>query len=256
MSHNRRSLPLRPTTRSTRPVARLPPPPPPRPTPRPPYYNINLEHEGFLTFFTKEELARGADMHIKDFGTDKCAMCHRLVALYGWARYSTFCGYIHALGKVCKACDVFKRNNKAPPPCTCAPDAIACETTDSGCPLHVVPAMTRVPDGVPRLLVPFREYCIEADVIGMNELDRALLGYGLSQGSADRTATCPIPAWRPASASEATRPRPSDHLPHSASGYPYGSPDLGASRRARKRAVENEQASAMAEEKFKNYMFD
>ncbi|KAJ6473452.1 hypothetical protein DFH09DRAFT_1109978 [Mycena vulgaris] len=138
-----------------------------------------------------------------------------------------------------------------PPPCTCPHGARACEKTDSGCLLHVVPAFYRVPDGVPRLVAPYME---SFHWVGESEPDaatrvmradeRAILGGQLTQES--RYSECSLLSLRaPVREGMAC----SGLLPPGM--LPYGSPEAGVERRQVRKTVK--ESAAEAEARFLNY---
>ncbi|KAJ6521020.1 hypothetical protein DFH09DRAFT_1331504 [Mycena vulgaris] len=126
-----------------------------RPLPRalPPLYSANIEQHSLRFMCTRAELIRGEEEQRRH--NEPCDNCGLEVCPWGYAEYWDTRGFTRPLSPICKACDVHVRAGTEPPPCTCPHGARACEKTDSGCLLHVVPAFYRVPDGVPHLVAPY-----------------------------------------------------------------------------------------------------
>ncbi|KAJ6464647.1 hypothetical protein C8R47DRAFT_1224716 [Mycena vitilis] len=209
-------------------------------------YDIGLVLETeHLAFLTRAELLRGGAAHREQYEKDRCTECHHLVTLWGWGEYSAMDGELARSFQICKGC--FKHHGfnwgsavGSAPPCTCPADAIAGENTDSGCALHVVPAMRCVPRGVPRVIVATGGG-LRWRGSGYDALDTAVKSWQ----ACFSTRECPIPALRPP---------PSRSLSLVRREAPYAI-SLEGRRQAReaKKAAEKLAESAAAEAEFMAY---
>ncbi|KAF8217952.1 hypothetical protein K438DRAFT_1952811 [Mycena galopus ATCC 62051] len=219
-------------------------------------WDINLVNGGgVMIFCTANELATEAEHHIRLYGEDRCYGCTLKVALWGWAKYKVTAEGFTCVFKLCKACWVHDHCNEYSPlanqpTCTCTPGrAVACD--DAVCARHVVPAMERVPAGIPRMLVaanpdPERR---------LNKLTAAVAAYHAT-AAADDPNYSPCPRRRkvksnPFAIRSSRNPgginpaRVRAHPLSRPTGYEYGSPEAGAKRRAirlqeKKVSVKNE----------------
>ncbi|KAF8187990.1 hypothetical protein K438DRAFT_1764694 [Mycena galopus ATCC 62051] len=195
-----------------------------------------------MIFCTADELATEAEHHIRLYGEDRCYGCTLKVALWGWAEYKVTAEGFTRVFKLCKACWVHDHCNEYSPlanqpTCTCTPGrAVACD--DAVCTRHVVPAMERVPAGIPRMLVaanpdPERR---------LNKLTAAVAAYRAT-AAADDPNYSPCPRHRkvksnPFAIRSSRNPgginpaRVRAHPLSRPTGYEYGSPEAGAKRRA------------------------
>ncbi|KAJ6574194.1 hypothetical protein B0H19DRAFT_1253924 [Mycena capillaripes] len=163
----------------------------------PSFYDIGLKDgNGLMTFLTEAELKQGAVQHKREWGADKCEQCGQYVALWAWGEYDIFFDSVSRAYTVCKACFVYDWRNfgcgsNDPPPCSCPPGAISGEKVDSGCALHVVRPMQRLPPGFPRKLVP-HNYAITVPGRGFNKLDAAVAAWRKCFCARE----CAVEAWR------------------------------------------------------------
>ncbi|KAJ6559395.1 hypothetical protein DFH09DRAFT_1083562 [Mycena vulgaris] len=222
-----------------------------RPLPRalPPLYSANIEQHSLRAMCTRAELIRAEEEQRQH--NEPCDNCGLEVCPWGYVEYWDTRGFTMPLSPICKACDVHVRAGTEPPPCTCPPGARACEKTDSGCLLHVVPAFYRVPDGVPRLVAPYIEsfYWVgesepDAATRVMRADECAILGWQLTQES--RYSECSLLSLRAPVREGMAR---SGLLPPGM--LPYGSPEAGVERRQVRKTVK--ESAAEAEARFMNY---
>ncbi|KAJ7659662.1 hypothetical protein DFH06DRAFT_1130430 [Mycena polygramma] len=121
-------------------------------------------------------------------------------------------------------------------PCTCPADAIAGEKTDSGCALHVVPAIRCVPPGIPRVIVATG--------------GQALAGHRL-QRSGHRRQVLADMRQHPRVSNSRLAP-PAEPLVKRETPYVISLEERRQARKARK-AAEELAESAAAEEEFRTY---
>ncbi|KAJ7430690.1 hypothetical protein B0H11DRAFT_2238064 [Mycena galericulata] len=91
----------------------------------------------------------------------RCDECDLLIAPLGCGEYvpkKERNNELHPTSQVCKACwpysmwNLVKTVEGPAPPCTCPPGSVAGEEVDSGCCLHVVPAVNALPRGTTEVL--------------------------------------------------------------------------------------------------------
>ncbi|KAJ7430767.1 hypothetical protein B0H11DRAFT_2258751 [Mycena galericulata] len=202
------------------------------------------DDDGYMVFFTASELAR-CKAELEALPNDStCSDCHRRVATLGWAEFSPFLGGISRDYDVCKACWAYHKSNLyavtdvPAPPCTCPADAVACANVDSGCALHIVPAMEAVPRDIPRVLVAPRTTTevFRGMTGGLSLLDIAICAYRASKASKD--SQCPIVRWR----NNSTDPDAASCTPR----LPYGTPSAGEQRRRQSRELEKKKERELA----------
>ncbi|KAJ6534060.1 hypothetical protein DFH09DRAFT_1325500 [Mycena vulgaris] len=123
-------------------------------------FDINAAtDDGHIVLFTEDQLrffsAQLPDAH--------CVGCNQPITPFGCGEYLLHEGALGAYEEECKACWEYSHNNihafgqdgyRDPPPCTCPPGSVACEKIDSGCKLHIVPAMTPVTPGITTVVRP------------------------------------------------------------------------------------------------------
>ncbi|KAJ6568330.1 hypothetical protein DFH09DRAFT_1313781 [Mycena vulgaris] len=121
-------------------------------------FDINAAtDDGRIVLFTEDQLrlfsTQLLDAH--------CVGCNQPIAPFGCGEYLLHDGALGAYEEECKASWEYSRNNIRvfgqdgyPPACTCPPGSVAGEKINSGCKLHIVPAMTPVPPGITTVVRP------------------------------------------------------------------------------------------------------
>ncbi|KAJ7802259.1 hypothetical protein B0H13DRAFT_1931962 [Mycena leptocephala] len=211
----------------------------------PTLYDIGLlDAHDLMCFLRHEELEHGVAAHNRDYGADRCTKCAQRVKVYGWGEYSIVEDEVVRSFPVCKACWVYHPYNtgadafKEAPPCSCPADAVSGAKTDSGCALHVVAPIRRVPAGTPRKLVP-HPHIDRIHGRAYDKLDAAVAAWRTCLN----TSRCPVASWCP--------PKTLESMP--VGGQPFGSSAAGDERRRALRAAERKKESLAAEEIFFNY---